>query len=116
LNGINAGSAFIGVLLGPLLAPRGIRLLGLRTFLTGCFVIDMVVSPLLHLFDSPVVWSMLRIFGAIFGSAIFTASEAWITLLAGTASRGRVLGPYAATLSAGMAVGPQLLPLTGIDG
>jgi MFS family permease len=115
LNGINAGSAFIGVLLGPLLAPRGIRLLGLRTFLAGCFLVEMVVFPLLHLFDSLVVWSMLRMFGAIFGSAIFTASEAWITLLAGTASRGRVLGLYAATLSAGMALGPLLLPLTGID-
>ncbi|MBS0562877.1 MAG: MFS transporter, partial [Proteobacteria bacterium] len=116
LNGINAGSAFIGVLLGPLLAPRGIRLLGLRRFLAGCFVVDIAVFPLLHVFDSLLVWSALRMFGAVFGSAIFTASEAWITMLAGTEARGRVLGLYAAALSAGFALGPLLLPLTGIEG
>jgi MFS family permease len=116
LNGITAGSAFVGVMLGSMLTPRGIRLLGMRPFLILCFLAEIIVFPLLHLSDSLAVWSLLRMLGAVFGSAIFTASEAWITLLAGTASRGRVLGLYAATLSAGMGLGPLLLPLTGIDG
>ncbi len=116
MNGLTAGSAFIGVLLGPLLTPAGIRLLGLRRFLIGCFVIEIALFPLLRVSDSLLAWALLRMTMATFGSGIFTASEAWITLLAGTASRGRVLGLYAASLSAGFATGPLLLAATGIEG
>lgn len=116
LNGVNAGGAFVGVMLGPLLMPRGVRLLGPRNFLLLCLGCDLVAFPMLRVFDGIAAWFAVRILLGVIGSSIFAASEAWITQLAGTASRGRVLGLYAAALSAGMAVGPLLLPLTGIAG
>ncbi len=115
-NGLNAGTAFIGVMLGPLLTPRAVRWLGLRRFLLICFALDVALFPLMRLFDSLPAWFVLRVLLGIVGSSIFTASEAWITLLAGDAARGRVIGFYAAALSAGFAVGPLLLSLTGIEG
>jgi MFS family permease len=50
------------------------------------------------------------------GSSLFTASEAWINMLAGDRSRGRIIGAYAAALAGGFALGPLLLGLTGIAG
>src|SRR3954447_11224834 len=37
LNGLNAGGAFLGVIIGPLLAPRCVRWLGIRNLLLVCF-------------------------------------------------------------------------------
>ena len=59
---------------------------------------------------------MLRPLGAAVGSSIFTAGEAWINQLAGDARRGRIIGIYAAALSAGFGTGPLVLSLTGIEG
>src|SRR5215813_2545543 len=51
------------------------------------------------------------------GSLIITSSEAWINQLAGDiGGRGRVIGIYAAALSAGFGIGPLLLSITGING
>lgn len=115
-NGLNAGTAFIGVMLGPLLTPRAVRWLGLRRFLLIGFALDVALFPLMRAFDSLTAWFVLRVLLGVVGSSIFTASEAWITLLAGDTARGRIIGFYAAALSAGFAVGPLLLPLTGIEG
>jgi MFS family permease len=116
LNGLNAGTTFLGVILGPLLTPRGVRLLGLRNFLLVCFAIDFTIFPMMHVFDSVTAWFILRVLLGMAGSSIFTASEAWITILAGKTARGRILGIYAASLSAGFACGPLVLSLTGIEG
>jgi len=116
LTGLNAGSTFIGVIVGPLLAPRGIRLLGIRRLLGICLVLDIGAFMLMKVFDGLPAWFALRILGGTIGSSIFTASEAWITQLAGPASRGRIIGLYATALSAGFGLGPLLLSWTGIDG
>ena len=116
LNGLNAASAFLGVLIGPLLAPRCVRRVGIRNFLLACFVLDIAVVMLLKVFDGVGPWLALRVLLGIIGSSLFTASEAWINLLAGNAVRGRIIGIYAAALSAGFAMGPMLLSFTGIAG
>jgi MFS family permease len=116
LNGLNAGAAFIGVLVGPLLTPALVRRLGLRNLLLACFVLDIAAFSSLKLFDGLAAWFVLRVAMGLLGSTIFTASEAWINLLAGDAGRGRVLGLYAAALSAGFGLGPLLLAITGIEG
>jgi len=116
LNGLNAASAFIGVMVGPLLAPLGVRRVGLRGFLLACFALDIVTFLLLPVFDSLAAWFVLRGLMGLIGSSVFTASEAWISLLAGDAGRGRVVGLYAAALSAGFGIGPLLLVFTGTHG
>lgn len=116
VNGLNAAAAFLGVAIGPLLTPRGIRRLGVRNFLLLCFVLEIVETPLLKLFDGLDAWFVLRALGGMLGSSIFTASEAWINRLAGDTGRGRILAIYAAALSTGFGIGPLLLSLTGIAG
>lgn len=116
LNGLNAAISSVGIVLGPLLAPRGVRALGVNRFLMLCFVLDIILVLALKLFDTIGAWFVLRFLLGLVGSNIFTASEAWINRLAGDAGRGRVLGLYAALLSAGFGVGPLLLVLTGVHG
>jgi MFS family permease len=116
LNGLNAAAAFVGVLIGPLLAPFGVRMLGIRNFLLLCFALEVVLCPLLKVFDNYPAWLAIRAASGLVGSSIFTSSEAWINLLAGDAGRGRIVGLYAGALAAGFGAGPLILSFTGIDG
>ena len=116
LNGLNAGPTFIGVMIGPLLAPRLVRWLGIRNFLLVCIALDMALFLAMKAFDSFGAWLLLRAMGGLVGSSIFTAGEAWINQLAGDTGRGRIIGIYAAALSAGFGIGPLLLSVTGISG
>jgi MFS family permease len=116
LNGLNAGSAFIGVMIGPLLAPRLVRWFGMRNFLITGFALDIALFLAMKPLDSFVAWFVLRALLGLVGSAIFTSSEAWINQLAGDVGRGRIIGIYAAALSAGFGIGPLLLSITGISG
>jgi len=116
MNGLNAGATFVGVLVGPLLAPRGVRWLGIRDFLLVCFAFDIVTFLAMGAFDGVAAWFALRILLGVIGSCIFTAAEAWINHLAGDVGRGRIIGLYGAALSAGMGVGPLVLSITGIEG
>jgi MFS family permease len=116
ITGLNASATFIGVILGPLLTPRCVRRLGVRDFLLLCFAGDIVLFLAMKAFDSLAAWFVLRAALGLVGSAIFTASEAWINLLAGDAGRGRVIGIYGAALCAGFGIGPLLLSITGIEG
>ncbi len=116
LNGLNAGSAFIGVMIGPLLAPRLVRWFGMRNFLVTGFALDIVLFLAMKPLDS---YRRVVRAGALLGlvgSAIFTTGEAWINQLAGDIGRGRIIGIYAAALSAGFGIGPLLLSITGING
>jgi MFS family permease len=116
LNGLNAGAAFVGVIVGPLLAPHCVRWMGIRNFLLVCVSIDIALTLALKAFDSVAAWFVLRALLGLVGSSVFTTGEAWINLLAGDKGRGRIIGLYAAALSAGFGTGPLVLSLTGIQG
>lgn len=116
LIGLNAAASFIGVILGPMLTPRCVRWFGIRNLLLGCLALTLITFLALKVFAGYAAWFVLRMLLGMLGAGIFTATEAWINLLAGDASRGRVIGFYAAALSAGFATGPLLLAITGVAG
>ncbi len=116
LNGLNAASTFLGVILGPLLTPPAVRRVGIRRFLLTCLALDIVLFLLMKLVDGIGAWFVLRMALGVAGSSIFTTTEAWINMLAGDAGRSRILGLYIAALSGGFGIGPLLLSLTGIEG
>jgi MFS family permease len=116
LNGLNAGAGFVGVIIGPLLAPVLVQRFGVRDFLLACFGLDIGLFLAMKVFDSIPAWFVLRTGLGLVGSSIFTTGEAWINQLAGDAGRGRVIGIYAAALSAGFGAGPLILSVTGIEG
>ena len=60
LNGLNAGATFIGVIVGPLLAPRLVRRFGIRNFLLVCFGLDIALFLAMKALDSLAAWFVLR--------------------------------------------------------
>jgi MFS family permease len=62
------------------------------------------------------MWFLVRF---VFGAAIallFTASEAWLLSFSTDENRGRVFGFYTTVLTMTFAVGPLVIPFTGING
>jgi len=116
LIGLNAACAYLGVIIGPLATPRLVRRLGIRAFLLACLALDVLLFLAMKRFDAIAPWFLLRIGLGLVGASLFTATEAWINMLASDAGRGRIIGLYAASLSAGFAAGPLLLGLTGTAG
>src|SRR4051812_42600448 len=116
LTGLNAASAFVGVILGPLFTSRLVGRFGLRRFVLLGLVLDAALFLMLKVFDSLTAWFAIRFLLGVVGSGIFTATEAWISAIAGDAARGRVIGLYAAALSIGFGVGPLVLWATGFEG
>jgi MFS family permease len=116
LNGLNAASTFLGVIVGPWLTPAAVRWLGIRRLLLICLALNIAIFQLMHVLDSIAAWFVLRALLGLTGSTIFTTTEAWINLLATDHGRGRVIGLYIAALSAGFAIGPLMLSVTGIEG
>ena len=116
LTGLNAASTFLGVILGPWLTPTAVRRLGIRRLLLICLVLNIAIFQLMRVFDSIAAWFVLRAALGLTGSTIFATTEAWINLLATDQGRGRVIGFYIAALSAGFALGPLMLSITGIEG
>ena len=60
LNGLNAGVTFIGVLLGPLLAPHWVRWAGIRNLLLTCYCLDIATFLAMKAFDGFAAWLVLR--------------------------------------------------------
>ncbi len=116
ITGLNAGAGFAGVLIGPLLMPPLVSRFGFRNFLLAALPLSLILFLLLKPFDNVGAWFVLRFFGGLSGSSIFAASEAWISQLVGDKKRGRIMGIYTASLSAGFATGPAILTQTGVVG
>jgi MFS family permease len=116
MTGLNAAVSFIGVVLGPLAVPRMVARFGFKHFLLTAVPLSTVFFLLLKAFDDLSAWFALRFLEGLVGSAIFAATEAWISQLAGDENRGRTMGIYTAALSAGFATGPIVLSQTGTGG
>ena len=69
LNGLNAGATFIGVIIGPLLAPRFVQRFGIRDFLLVCFGLDVALFLAMKVFDSIAAWFVLRAVLGVVGSS-----------------------------------------------
>ncbi len=116
LIGLASAMGPLGILVtGPIL-PGFINKVGEKTVAygaIGCILFSLVgfgTSTWLPL------WFLLRfIMGAATG-ALFTVSETWIIGSTNDQNRGRIMGLYVAILSSSFALGPLILPFTGIDG
>ena len=114
--GLNTAMAALGVLVVTPLVPRMLRLLGTRQFILLSLAASTVFLLALKWTDNYYAWFPLRFFLGAATAGLFVVSEAWINQLADDDTRGRLMGTYAACLSAGFATGPALIQFLGIDG
>lgn len=113
--GLNVAMGPIGILIaGPFLP----RLLGNAGTRRAAFaLVGVLVLSLAAISVSPIwMWFPLRFVFGLATSALFTISETWVLSFATNANRGRVMGLYSSLLAVSFAVGPLILPWTGLDG
>lgn len=114
--GLNAAMTPLGLLISAPLIPFGAQRLGAWGLAVACSVATLLLFILLASFRSLEAWFVIRLGLGIVIGGLFTISETWINQLSTREVRGRVMGFYSTVLSLGFAVGPFLLPLTGIEG
>ncbi len=114
--GLNATVYSLAVLLtGPFL-PAIIHRIGLLrsmsagALLSGIFVIGLALD------DSLWFWFPIRFCMGFCGGLHWVGSETWINEMAPERHRGRIVGAYATIWSMGIAAGPLILNLIGVDG
>jgi MFS family permease len=114
--GLNTAMGPIGILLAGPILPRIISHLGPKrvAYIAVGFII--VALAIFKSVPSLYVWFPLRFALGIATGALFTISEAWILIFAGSGSRGRVMGVYTSVMAITFSIGPFALPFTGTTG
>jgi len=114
--GLNASVYSIAILVtGPFFPALIHRISLLKAMVLGALISGIFVVALSAI-DSLWFWFVLRFLLGISGGIHWVSSEAWINTMAPEQSRGRIVGAYATTWSLGIAAGPVLLRLIGVDG
>jgi MFS family permease len=114
--GTIAAAGPVGILLGGPFLPKLIARFGLKPMavaaillITACLAAMALLPPLYY-------WYFFRFFLGMATSSLFTIGEVWMLSLATEKTRGRLMGIYTSMLSVTFAIGPYILPFTGIDG
>jgi MFS family permease len=116
LIGLNATAAAVAMVAGAPLLPPVLRRFGLGRLMIAAALLLAAALLAIPLFEGFWYWTALRFLFGVGGTVLFFASEYWIVAAAPELSRGRIIAIYALSVSAGLALGPALLGLTGLDG
>lgn len=113
--GLNVAMGPIGILIAGPFLPKLLGNVGTRR--AAFALVGILVLSLAAISVSPIwMWFPLRFVFGLATSALFTISETWVLSFATNANRGRVMGLYSSLLAVSFAVGPLILPWTGLDG
>jgi MFS family permease len=103
------------LLISPFL-PRYMGRIGPAVLMLGAILVSLVAFLLLAVFPSTLAWFLLRFTIGAAGSVLWVCGEAWINQVAEDWTRGRVVAIYSMAVSAGFALGPAVLSVTGSRG
>ncbi len=116
VNGANAAMPAIAIVLLGRHIPAVAARFGAIRAMVGGILASAAFLALFPALDHIVLWFVLR-FGQGLGIALaWIVSETWINRIATERTRGRMVAVYAMLWSGGIALGPQLLRLTGTEG
>lgn len=112
--GVNVAMGPIGILLfGPFLPGLLVRA-GLKP--SALFLVATLALSLSAMSISPIwMWFPLYCIFSVATISLFTVSEAWVLSFAARENRGRLTGVYTSLLSISFAIGPLILPWTGME-
>ncbi|WP_200840952.1 MFS transporter [Geminicoccus flavidas] len=116
LIGLNTAMTPLGIIASSPLIPWFARWLGAaRLALCSALALAALLFTI-GAWQSLPVWFVARFLLGFVVNGLFVTSETWVNLLAPPERRGRLLGIFASSLSAGFALGPFTLTLTGTQG
>ena len=116
LIGLNAGTYFIAVFAVAPLATRLLRARGPAVLMLVSILATVVLLALLRAFPDVWLWFPLRFALGMAASFLWIAGEAWVNHSATETHRGRIIAIFGIVVSAGFALGPLILSMTGTEG
>ena len=116
LIGLNAGTYFIAVFAVAPLATRILRARGPALLMMASILATVVLLALLRAFPDVWLWFPLRFALGMAASFLWIAGEAWVNHSATETHRGRIIAIFGIVVSAGFALGPLILSMTGTEG
>ena len=116
LIGLNAGTYFIAVFAVAPLATRLLRARGPAGLMLASVLATVVLLALLRAFPNVWLWFPLRFALGMAASFLWIAGEAWVNHSATETHRGRIIAIFGIVVSAGFALGPLILSMTGTEG
>ena len=116
LIGLNAGTYFIAVFAVAPLATRLLRARGPAVLMLVSILATVVLLALLRAFPNVWLWFPLRFALGMAASFLWIAGEAWVNHSATETHRGRIIAIFGIVVSAGFALGPLILSMTGTEG
>ena len=114
--GLNAATYAVSMVLFAPAVPRLTRIVGVVPMIVGSLVINAATILLLAALRDIAAWFALRVVMGMAIGVLFAVSEAWINEVAAQAARGRTVSIYIIVVTVGLASGPLVIPLVGIDG
>lgn len=116
IMGLNAAMSPLGTIAAGAFLPRLVSRLGSKRLVVAATGVVMLSLVALKLASSLTAWFIIRFVFGMAAGALFSVSEAWILSSAEKGTRGRIMGLYTSILGITFAIGPLIIPLTGISG
>lgn len=114
--GLSGAMTALGTLLAGFALPALVRRLGAQAVVMTASALAALLWLGFPLYDDYGAWIAMRLLlGGCAGSA-YVVGELWLNQVVSPESRGRAIGVYGAVLSAGFAVGPFILSVSGSEG
>lgn len=114
--GLNAAMTPLGILVASPFVPWATKRFPAWQVAVVCLIGSGVFLLLLGMTKTYWAFFLLRFLLGISDCGVFVVSETWINQLAERRTRGRIIGIYATSLSAGFAAGPLILSIIGVEG
>ena len=116
LIGLSAATQSLAIVFVAPFLPRYMSRTGPAVIMLGAILVSLTAFLLLPVFTSIPAWFTLRFAIGAAGSCLWVCGEAWINQVAEDATRGRIVALYSMAVAGGLALGPLLLSVAGIEG
>jgi MFS family permease len=116
LIGLSAAMTPLGFVVSAPFIPALSRRLGGARLAILCSILAALTLIAIGLMQNVWAWMPLRFLLGVFANPLYVISETWLITITPAPRRGRIMGLYSSIVSAGFAIGPLSLGLTGTEG
>jgi len=116
LIGLSSATQTIAIVVVLPFVPRILTRFGTLPVMAWSLATMVAMLLALPLFDDVMAWFPIRFVLGAASETLLVAADIWVNQSADERRRGRIIGIYSFALSAGFAIGPLIINLTGIDG
>ncbi|MBY4630899.1 MFS transporter [Rhizobium croatiense] len=116
LIGLSAAMTPLGFIISAPVIPALSRRVGAARLAILCSILAALTLMAIAARQDVWTWMPLRFLLGFFANPLYVISETWLISITPASRRGRIMGLYSSIVSAGFAVGPLSLGLSGTEG